>query len=161
LDSRRSVQDIVSLRPATPADESFLLRVYSSTRSAELKEVGWNDSQIQVFCETQFTAQTRCYPAGDNRVILLNELPVGRMLVETTEDAILLVDIAILTPYRNSGIGTCLIKDLLKKAVAAKKPVRLHVLTSSPAVRLYKRLGFLITGGDSTRFEMTFTGPEF
>ena len=41
------------------------------------------------------------------------------MLVEEVTRAILLRDIALLTEYRNAGIGSRLIQDLMKEAAAA------------------------------------------
>jgi len=51
-----------------------------------------------------------------------------------------------------------LLKDLLKEAAAASKPVKLHVLSNSPALRLYERLGFSPIGGDGVYLEMKWTG---
>jgi ribosomal protein S18 acetylase RimI-like enzyme len=132
----------LNLRPATPDDESFLLEVYVSTRIDELAGVGWNDDQKRAFIKMQFVARERSYPRVDDRIILLDGRPVGRMLVDRNEAEILLRDIALLTEYRNSGIGSRLIHDMMNEATAAGKSIRLHVVSSSPAVRLYERLGF-------------------
>jgi ribosomal protein S18 acetylase RimI-like enzyme len=42
----------------------------------------------------------------------------------------------------------------MKEAAAAGKPIRLHVVASSPAVRLYERLGFLRSGEEAAYLEM-------
>ena len=132
----------LSLREATPDDESFLLQVYASTRIDELAGLGWSDDQMQAFIRMQFLARERSYPRVDSSIILLDGRPVGRLMVDRNESAILLRDIALLTEYRNAGIGSRLIKDLMKEATAAGKPIELHVVSTSPAVRLYERLGF-------------------
>jgi ribosomal protein S18 acetylase RimI-like enzyme len=144
------------LREATSEDESFLLEVYASTRMEELEGFGWSDEQKQAFIRMQFLARERCYPRVDSRIILLNGHPVGRMLVDRSDTSILLRDIALLTEYRNMRIGSRLIKDLMKEAAAAGKPVQLHVLASSPAVRLYERLGFCRSGADAAYLEMNW-----
>jgi GNAT superfamily N-acetyltransferase len=144
----------VSLREATPEDEPFLLEVYASTRMEEFEGTGWSDDQKHAFIRMQFLARERCYPRVDNRIILLNGRPVGRMLVDRSDELILLRDIALLTEFRNAGIGTRLIQDLMQEATAAGKPIGLHVLASSPAARLYERLGFVRSGGDATYLEM-------
>ena len=97
------------LREATPEDEPFLLEVYASTRIEELEGFGWNDDQKRAFIKMQFTARERTYPRVDNRIILLNGCPVGRMMVDRGDASILLRDIALLTEYRNAGIGSRLI----------------------------------------------------
>ncbi len=137
------------LREAKPEDEPFLLEVYASTRLEELAGVPWDDNQKQAFIRMQFLARERCYPRADNRIIVLNGRPVGRMLVDRGDEALLLRDIALLTEYRNTGIGSHLIQDLMKEATAAGKPIGLHVVATSPAVRLYERLGFRRSGNEA------------
>jgi GNAT superfamily N-acetyltransferase len=138
----------LSLREATPADEPFLLEVYASTRLEELEPFGWDDNQKQAFIKMQFMARERTYPRADSRIILLSGRPVGRMLVDRGEATILLRDIALLTEYRSAGIGTRLIEDLKTEAVASGKPIELHVVATSAAVRLYERLGFCRNEGE-------------
>ena len=142
----------LSLREATPEDEPFLLEVYASTRLEELEPFGWDDDQKRAFIKMQFVIRERSY-RGDNRVILLNGRAIGRLLVERSETGILLRDIALLTEYRNAGIGSRLIQELMKEA-SAGTPIKLHVLASSPAVRLYERLGFRRSGDDGAYLEM-------
>ena len=144
----------LSLREATPEDEPFLLEVYASTRMEELEGFGWSDEQKHAFIKMQFLARERCYPRVDNRIILFEGRPVGRLQVDRGDAAILLRDIEILTEFRNAGIGTRLIQDLMQEATAAGKPIGLHVLASSPAARLYERLGFVRSGGDAAYLEM-------
>ena len=150
----------VTLRPATDDDQPFLLQVYGSTRSDELAGLGWDDTQKQAFIRMQFDAQTRCYPKADTSVILLDGWAVGRMMVARSESEIHLVDVALLTQFRNSGIGTKLMEDLLAEAAANDKPVRLHVFAANPAVRLYERLNFSRIGADETYLEMIWVSPQ-
>ena len=142
----------------TPEDESFLFAVYASTRLEELAGTGWDDNQKLAFIRMQFIARERSQPRVDNKIILLNGRPVGRMLVDRTETPIVLRDIAVLTAYRNAGIGSRLLQELITEAAAAGKPVRLHVVASSPAVRLYERFGFRGSGAESgaAYLEMTW-----
>jgi GNAT superfamily N-acetyltransferase len=142
------VEPDLLLRPATPEDEPFLLEVYASTRIDELAGVGWNEDQKRAFIKMQFLARERSYPRVDDRIILLDGRAVGRMLVDRNEAEILLRDIAVLTEYRNAGVGSRLIHDLMKEATAAGKPIKLHVVSSSPAMRLYERLGFRRSGNE-------------
>ena len=145
-------QNNLSLRDSTPDDNAFLLDVYASTRLDELAGTGWDDNQKRAFIQMQFLARERIYPRVDSKIILLNGQPVGRMLVDRNESAILLRDIALLTEYRNAGIGSRLLQDLMSEAVAANKPVELHVLSTSPAVRFYERLGFSRTSDEPAAY---------
>jgi GNAT superfamily N-acetyltransferase len=132
----------VALRDVTPEDEAFLFEVYAGTRMKELAATDWDDNQKRAFLRMQFLVRQRSYPQVDDKIILLDDRPVGRMMVDRDEAAILLRDIALLKEYRNAGIGSFLIKNLIEEAAAGGKPIRLHVVASSPAVRLYERLGF-------------------
>ena len=144
----------VSLRQATPDDEPFLLDVYASTREEELAGLGWDDNQKRAFIRMQFLVRERSYPRGDDRIILMSGRAIGRMLVNRSDSRILLTDIALLTEYRNAGIGTELIQDLMKEAAESATPLHLHVLETSAAVRLYERLGFSRLGADAAYLEM-------
>jgi ribosomal protein S18 acetylase RimI-like enzyme len=138
----------LSLRPARPEDQAFLFELYASTRAEEMAAWGLDASQQELFLKLQFTAQQQSYqaqfPESTHQIICLEGQPVGRLIVNRTQNEIRLVDIALLPPNRNRGLGTQLIENLLAEAKAAGKPVRLHVLAGSPALALYRRLGFSI-----------------
>lgn len=149
MDQLSTVNEEISLRAATPADDAFLLDVYASTRLDELDATEWDDNQKLAFIRMQFLVRERSLPNVDSKIILLNGRPVGRIIVDRTGAAILLRDIALLTEYRNAGIGSRLLQALIAEAAAAGKEVQLHVLASSPAVRLYERLGFRSSGAEA------------
>lgn len=138
----------LSLRPATPEDDSFLFELYAGTRSDELAAIGWNDQQRDAFLRMQFEIQRRGLPEGDNHIVLLQGRPIGRFMLRRTEGAIFLVDITIVPEFRNLGIGAKLISDLIEESTLTGKPIRLHVLASNSAKRLYGRLGFVVVDGD-------------
>jgi ribosomal protein S18 acetylase RimI-like enzyme len=146
----------IELREATSADEPFLFEVYASTRSDDLEGLGWDENQKLTFIKMQFLARERSYPKVDNRIILFNGRAVGRVLVDRTDAAILLIDIALLKEYRNAGIGSSVINELIKESSDSQKALKLHVLNASPALRLYERLGFCKTGNDQVYSEMTW-----
>ena len=153
----------VRLRPATLEDEPFLRQLFATTRADELALLAWDENQKETFIAMQFKVQSQqyamTYPHADHSVILFNEAPVGRMMAARNEEAILLVDIALLPKYRNAGIGTGLIQDLLKEAEIVGKPVRLKVFASSAAIRLYERLGFSRVGLATAYLEMMWVPP--
>lgn len=148
----------VTFRPAVPDDQAFLLQLYASTRLDELGLLDWDENQKQAFIGMQFNAQRQqysaSYPRADSRIILLEDRPAGRILIDRGEHQITLVDIALLTEHRGMGIGTHLIEELLAEAAATAKMVRLHALKSSPTIRLYERLGFTKAGDDGAYLEM-------
>jgi len=148
-----------SLRVSNPEDHDFMLRVYASTREDEMRLVDWDEAQKQAFVQMQFEAQRQhyliTYPQAQYDVIEQEGQSIGRMIVDRSENTILLVDIAILPEYRNAGIGTRLIEDLLEEADRSHCSVQVHVEIFNPAMNLYKRLGFVKTGEISVYHEMT------
>lgn len=136
----------VRLRPATLEDEPFLRRLFATTRADELALMGWDENQKEAFIAMQFNAQSQqyamSYPQAHNSIILLNEVPIGRQIIDRGKSEITLVDIALLPTQRGAGIGTHLLEDLLLEAASAGKPVTLNVWHSNPAKRLYQRMGF-------------------
>ncbi len=46
----------ISLRPASPEDEHFLLKLYASTRQEEMALLNWPEGQKEAFLRMQFNA---------------------------------------------------------------------------------------------------------
>jgi ribosomal protein S18 acetylase RimI-like enzyme len=145
-----NTQTEITRRPITSDDEALLYRIYGSTREDELALVDWDDAQKAAFLMMQFTAQHRYYqehyPHASFEIILLGGQPAGRLYVEQWPEEVRIVDIALLPEYRNSGIGTTLLKGILQEAAQAGKRVSIHVERFNPAMRLYERLGFSTVG---------------
>lgn len=161
------VRDL-TLRPETPSDEAFLLRLFASTRAAELAFLGPPGAapgaltpMQETFVRLQRTAQTRsyemAYPRAERSIVLVGGSPAGRILVDREGESIVLVDVALLPEHRGGGHGTALLTLLLDEARRAGKRVKLHVARQNPAVRLYRRLGFTRTAGDEMNDAMEWS----
>jgi ribosomal protein S18 acetylase RimI-like enzyme len=144
--SRGLTSATISLRPIGPADEAFLYDLYVSTRQREMALVDWSDAIKHAFLQQQFSAQQIHYRAhftdASFQLVLVDDKPAGRLYVARWPHEIRVVDIALLSEYRGSGIGTALLQSLQNESKAANKPLTLHVERSNPALRLYTRLGF-------------------
>lgn len=136
----------LALRPALDADREFLFRVYASTRAEELAVTGWSDAQKEQFLRMQFDAQHRYYhehmPDAAYLVVLCEGQPAGRLYLDRRHDEIGVVDIALLPEFRDRGIGSVFLREVMAEATAARTPVRLHVEPFNRALNLYHRLGF-------------------
>jgi ribosomal protein S18 acetylase RimI-like enzyme len=136
------------LRPATAADEPFLLRLYASTRAEELAMVDWPDDRKLAFVEQQFTAQHRWYREqyadASFAVVLVDGCPAGRLYLAAWEGELRLVDVSLLPEFRGRGIGQALVRQVLAEGASSGKAVSIHVERFNRALRLYARLGFEI-----------------
>ena len=137
----------LSVRPAAPGDAPFLRRVYRSTRETDMAAWPWSDAQKDEFCAMQFVAQDKsfraAFPKAEFLVVICDGEAVGRLYRARARDNILhLLDIALLPPWRNLGIGTYLLRETMAIAVARGIPLQLQVEKANPARRLYARLGF-------------------
>jgi GNAT superfamily N-acetyltransferase len=151
----------ITLRPATSQDEAFLLALYKSSRGDDLRGLGWEEDRISEFLDMQHEAQQRFhvneYNRAADRIVLLNDEPIGRLMFEAREHELRCVDMAVTAAHRNGGIGSQLVRGLQEEAKRQKKPLRLQVIRFSRAVSLFERLGFQRISETGTHFQMEWT----
>jgi ribosomal protein S18 acetylase RimI-like enzyme len=148
----------ITLRAATSDDEAFLRQLYASTRIDEFKWLNVPqqiDSLMTMQYDIRQAQYEAAYPDAESGIILQDDRPIGRMLIQEHDHEFVLVDIAILPEYRGAGIGSRLLQQLLDRAASADKAVRLQVFKTNPAQRLYAKLGFAEVGEQSMYIEMT------
>jgi ribosomal protein S18 acetylase RimI-like enzyme len=143
----RAAEAGLTFRPITDADLPFLARVYASTRAEELALAPWSGEQKAAFLDMQFRAQhvhyQRYYPQADWLVTMRDGEDAGRLYIERWPSQHRIIDIAFLSEHRGNGLGTTLLRDLLDEAAAAGRAMTIHVEKFNPAMRLYRRLGFV------------------
>lgn len=150
----------ITLRSAVAEDELFLRQLYRSTREEELAIFGWTTEQENIFVDVQYRAQSysfsQAHPDGRQQIVLLSGEPIGRLFTSDIESTILLVDISLLTQYRNGGIGSHLMNGLLTRARDENKQVRLQVRKANRACLWYERLGFRVIQDTGMYYEMVW-----
>jgi len=155
-------QDI-TLQPATDEHREFLYEVYCSVRLGEVAQFGWDEVQNSAFLRMQFDMRERAYkmqsPAAKYGIIMFGIEPAGSMITESTDEKIVLIDIAVLPQFRRNGIAKHLIRQLQNDALG--KPVVLHVdKLNSSALKLYKTLGFIISADNELMYEMEWQNDK-
>lgn len=86
--------------------------------------------------------------------IILNNIIVGSFLITKNKDGLLLDEIFLEEQYRNKGIGTIIIKDVVSKA---NNNVYLWVYKDNiKAVNLYNKLGFNVKEETDSRYYMEY-----
>jgi ribosomal protein S18 acetylase RimI-like enzyme len=139
---------MLTFRNIVSQDDDFLYNLYADIRKAEFLVLGWQEEQLDAFLRMQYEAQQKSYllqfPSAVYEMVMMNDVRIGRIITCLTDLTIDIVDISLLSEYRNRGIGTKMIEMEKKKALSMNKSIRLHVLQSNQAGRLYERLGFHI-----------------
>ena len=141
-----------------PDDQEFLYQLYASTRLHEIAGFGWPAAQQEMFLRMQFNAQYRSYEAAYGQA--------EHQIVEQDGAARGPHHGAVGERFRAAG-GYCVAdgtswpgdwrrpaSDLIQKCARKKVPLRLQVLKTNPALRLYQRLGFATTGEDQMYIQM-------
>jgi ribosomal protein S18 acetylase RimI-like enzyme len=123
----------LTIRPATPADRP---------RIAELAETFWGEVEVECFDRSYQVDALPATVACDGDEI------VGVLSYACEGDAVNLVTLSVLPRWQGRGAARGLIAAVTE-AARAEGAVRLIVATTNddlPALGLYQRLGFVITG---------------
>lgn len=139
-------RDAITFRAATDDDYDFERLLYHDVRREEMELFPFGDEQKLQFLDWQFAAQHKHYrehyPTCDWNIIEKDGAPIGRLIIDRWKDQIRIVDIALRSETRNSGIGSMLLREILEQGREAGLPVTIHVEAHNPAMHLYDRLGF-------------------
>lgn len=92
------------------------------------------------------------------QVVEIDGRPVGLWKLWRQPEAWWILQVQLMPEVQGRGIGTALVRGLQAEARAAGMPLKLKVLRSNPALRLYRRLGFVIVGEDEHVWEMQSMG---
>lgn len=140
----------VILRPEQPSDADFLYTLFRGRMLPDLAALPLDDGARETLIRMQFDAQTKGYRARfpDARfdVVHSHGVPIGRLIVDQTQDAGCIVDFALLPAARRGGLGTAILGAVLAGMATT---VRCKVIwNNTPSLRMCQRLGFVQTGGD-------------
>jgi GNAT superfamily N-acetyltransferase len=154
----------LALRDETAADRAVLDGFYVADRWHELAHTAWSEAAKAAFLADQAGLQRRhyaaCYPDADCLVLEHDGTTIGRLCLNRGLADWRVVDIMLAPAVRGRGYGTAVLRGICRQAAAAGATVSLHVVAGSPALRLYRRLGFRKTGEDGLHWAMEWRpGP--
>ena len=125
------------LRPATSADEAFLLGLRKQTMTEHLSRVGLD-------LDDEHHRQRLLANYADACVICVADEAIGLCKAYRGETAWVLMQIQVAPAWQGRGVGADIITALIAQARQEGLPVSLSVLKGNPARRLYERLGFRV-----------------
>jgi ribosomal protein S18 acetylase RimI-like enzyme len=145
----------VARRTMTPEDEPFVRNLIITTVADELAAWAWPEALRAQLLEMQYKGRRQAiddgYTDAERQIILLDEQPVGWVVVLTGEQDTHIIDIAIMPDQRGKGIGGTVLGEIIAASDCRGKSTRLSVNITNRAAHLYERLGFRRIGGDEVQ----------
>lgn len=139
----------ISFESMSPTDFEYLYGLSETTMSRYVEEVwgAWDE----VKSRDHFGA---ALANGEFQSICEGGLRVGALSILKMANHHQIEQLFIEPQHQNRGVGTRVVRQILADAAVDLKPVRLRVLVSNPAKRLYERLGFVVTESTKERHFM-------
>ena len=122
-----------------------------------IRSFGFRPIDRNISIEGVKKAQERIAEIDSGAVQTITGDVAWAIAVEHHETHIQIEDLYILQEFQNKGIGTAIILDIIEEAYQSHKPVRLRVLSSSPARVLYERLGFVVVQTTPQRYFLEYS----
>ncbi|MGW4099732.1 GNAT family N-acetyltransferase [Mycobacterium sp. NPDC004974] len=149
---------MIGFRPAIDEDFEFIFELHKATLGPYVDAVwGWVDEEQRDYLGRALSVQ-------NSQVIVIDGVDAGRLTVQHRDREVYVGLIEINRPMQGLGIGSHILRNVLKDAFAEGKCVRLNVLgVNAGAYRLYSRLGFIevareevagVSGTSHQRIEM-------
>ncbi|PCJ56916.1 MAG: hypothetical protein COA79_17410 [Planctomycetota bacterium] len=137
---------LITYVKAQSIDKEFIKKIkFDGLRPYVTELWGW-DEQYQ---ENNFNKNFN--PENMDLIVYQNQ-KIGMIRTELQDDCLYLAEIFIDKLYRNKGIGTKIIKDLINSN--KPKPIKLQFLKPNPVQSLYEKLGFRIIDETNSHYKM-------
>lgn len=139
----------LNLRSIEVTDEPFLLALFLYCRPDLQYISNLNDENKDLLIKQQFynrnTEIQKEYPKALLYIVTIENKQIGQFYIQRDIDNIHLIEIGLIPEFRGLGIGSRVIKDLLKEANINNQIVSLKVMWYNiRAKNLYLKLGFKI-----------------
>lgn len=146
---RRELNMNIALRTACEEDVPFARDLYFETMREIIEQLfGWDQNR-----EEQNFA--RFFKLEEVRIIMAGGQNAGWIQEQISESSINLGSFYIVPAMQGRGIGTHVLRMVLKKAASESKSVTLAVAKINPARRFYEKHGFRTTHEDEHKFYMS------
>lgn len=140
---------MLSYRKATIEDSQFLLKLRMLTMVEHL------DNAEIFYSEKQHLERVKEF-FNDSQIILLNDNPIGLLKLAVFHDRLHIRQFQIMPKVQGNGIGSQVLKDVIKRATQRQLSISLNVLLANPAKELYLRTGFVVVGGNEFECQMHY-----
>jgi GNAT superfamily N-acetyltransferase len=139
----------IALRTACESDVAFARNLYFETMRGIIERLfGWDQNRE----EKNFA---RFFKLDEVRIITADGQDVGWIQEQISERSINLGSFYVAPTMQGRGIGTQVLRMLLKRAANESKAMTLAVVKINPAHRFYEKRGFRTTHEDEHKFYMS------
>jgi ribosomal protein S18 acetylase RimI-like enzyme len=142
----------ITLRPATDEDIPF---------AREAHHKGYYDTVIRQFGPWDEAAQDEFFEQAwsgvEHSILLCDGERCGYVSIDERDEYTHIREFVVHADYRDRGIGSAFLKDVITAAHARGVPVRLGVLLQNTALQFYKKFGFVEFHRDGTHIFMKVT----
>ena len=151
------------LRAIGEQDQAFLDALYRSTRE-DLAQMPADPAFVAELIGMQQHMQTQglrsSFPQAQYGIVERDGQAIGRLVYEAAPGRLHLADLALLADARGQGAGSVVLRALQACAAQRGVPLSLSVSHANPgAVRLYARLGFVVSDSNAMQQSMAWRAP--
>jgi ribosomal protein S18 acetylase RimI-like enzyme len=139
----------IVLRPALEQDRAFIESVYFETQLWIIEKLFGRRGE-----NTERAKFAEFFDRAHTQIIVVDGMDAGWLTVFRDPGGIKLDSIYLSSERQRGGVGTELIKELVKEAASLRATVSLSVAKINPARKLYERLGFVVIGEDTHKVYM-------
>jgi ribosomal protein S18 acetylase RimI-like enzyme len=142
-----------ALRPALEHDLVLAYEITKDAMRAYVEETWseWNENE-------QLQKHQANFDPATHRIVLFKGAEAGLLVTEEEPEFLWLVKLYLFRAFRNQGLGSALLAQVVTEANAIEKSVRLRVLRANTAAqRFYTRHGFKVVGEEPERLFMVRT----
>ncbi|MFI8261144.1 MULTISPECIES: GNAT family N-acetyltransferase [unclassified Streptomyces] len=131
-----------SLRSAESSDVETIVELRAVVMRPDLERLGrFDEHRVRQRLRDSFSPRY-------TSVVLADGAFAGSVTLRPAEDGWWLEHFYLAPALHGRGLGSAVLRSLLRRTDADGAPVRLNVLQGSPARRLYERLGFSVVAED-------------
>jgi GNAT superfamily N-acetyltransferase len=138
----------IEFRKSLPKDFDFVFQVEAEIKRPAAQAAGhWEEASARAKARQAFRP-------GEDLIVRVDGADVGLLALGSYKELLWLRRLELLPKFQRKGIGTAVIKTVLQGARAKGAGVFLRIRKEHAAQNLFMRLGFHVSGENSSEDEM-------
>src|SRR5262245_28324775 len=141
----------LTYRPLTADDSEFCVRVHHLAMREYVEPLwGWDEA-----AQDAWALDFLKHRDVTHEIVLINDRPIGYISYQQTGDCLLLHKLYLHPDYHSKGLGSQILRRMIRLADSVSTPVQLSVLTTNHRARsFYARHGFIMVDTTAEKVRM-------